>query len=648
MKTYLPLRLPKDILFGEVKPKVVIAGEKVDWQFRVVLPQGISGKQKIVFLIGGTRWQSGYWQTRPQMNNSVADGYLYAKVNDTVNLEAISTEHPLRIEFKIPQAGIPSGAKLEISWKKANALPFTLKNCYFLLVVVGTEENKHHKQIQWLLNNGFMKTAFLVDIVGGKRAALCPLVPADVVADKPFNFIVRVEDQLGNTSSGLPEEIIVKAEGITQVVKVTQEAVNPGGAVMVNNFVLTTLGTTRIEVSEPKTGLAGISNPVVVTKTEPEQKLFWGLIHEHTEMSDGLGTLETCYNNFRYADALDFGATSDHDHKYETNDELWSLIQNSAKVFNNPGEFVSFLGYEWAKWRRNGDGDRNVYYLKDNRPMYRSETGEYDNPNKLFAALKNEDAIVIPHHSAHDGNYCDWKDHDPEKERLVEIYSVWGNSELATEQGNTYPGGAPSRMSPNRPENSVIHGENPLGFVQRGLTLGWRIGFTAGGDMHCAHPGSNVRKGFPPYNFKPGLLGVWAKEKTRESIFHALWSRRCYATTSARIRVDYTINGYPMGSEIVLTESKGMNNGRIVEINVNGTSIINKVEILRNNVVIRSIDGNSQQDLVVKFEDNELLDKLWLPPARWSKEPFIFYYVRIHQVDGEMAWASPVWVLNDR
>ena len=51
------------------------------------------------------------------------------------------------------------------------------------------------------------------------------------------------------------------------------------------------------------------------------------------------------------------------------------------------------------------------------------------------------------------------------------------------------------------------------GYVCNALALGWRIGFTAGGDDHSGCWGSEAYFG----RYKQGLMSVEAQEKTREA-----------------------------------------------------------------------------------------------------------------------------------
>ncbi|NOY08593.1 MAG: DUF3604 domain-containing protein [Spirochaetes bacterium] len=525
-------------------------------------------------------------------------------------------------------------------------LPFTIRNYFFSLFVKDAG-----KEVNYI--RAPMTAVFLIDIIGNSVDCLRLLAPSQVLIGEPFSLTLRGQDRYGNISPELPRRLIFRMPSGRKEMTISADMKNLAGALEIPNFVIWEEGLFRIGVEDPDHGLSTESNPLRVLKKKSEQNLYWGLIHEHTEISDGVGSLDLYFTNLQYGSRLDFGATADHDHRWETSDEMWEMTREATRHYNEPGKFVTFLGYEWAEWRENGDGDRNVYYLDDDRPMYRSGDGEFDNPKKLFAALRKEKVLLIPHHTAYEGNFCDWKDHDPECERLVEIYSVWGNSEQAWTEGNPYPLRPLSWDSPEMIKAQGLDpgkiarqpcGEKEIGFVQHALTFGWRVGFTAGGDMHRSHPGDDVRRGYPPWDYKAGIVAVWAKELTREAIFKALYNRRCYATTSARLRLDYSLNGHPMGSEVYISDEPGLERARTIKVDVHGTSPIQLVELLRNNKVVYSIPGDKKKDVTFIWKDEAPFSTFSLKPTKWSKRPFIFYYVRVQQTDGEMAWASPIWV----
>jgi hypothetical protein len=487
--------------------------------------------------------------------------------------------------------------------------------------------------------------ACLIHFIGGPAAGLRVYAPSQTSAGVeatggspvPLTLLVRPEDAAGNVASGGPGSLVVFSG--REPVEHTTEPVEGSSCVRVRCRAPKGEGVARFLVSSDDGALSASSNPVEVGGPGPSERLYWGMIHGHTETSDGLGTLDHYLSYMRDECRLDFGATGDHDHVQETSEDMWLATREAVARHNEPGRFVAILGYEWAKWRRNGDGDRNVYYLADDRPMYRSNDGHYPTPPDLFEALADETAIVIPHHTASCGNFCDFKDHDPTRERLIEIYSIWGNSERSFRDGNPYPP-RPPRSSPLAASPDPAAGEMPCGFVQRALELGWRVGFTAGGDDHNGHAGDEIRSGYNHWVYGAGLFGVWATELTRPAVWDALWNRRTVATTGARIICRFTLDGRPMGSELQASEHSG---ARRIRVEVRGTAPIERIEVVRNNRDVHAASPCAP-DAELDWEDPAPLAEVNLPPASFAAEPFTFYYVRITQADGQMAWASPVWI----
>ena len=73
------------------------------------------------------------------------------------------------------------------------------------------------------------------------------------------------------------------------------------------------------------------------------------------------------------------------------------------------------------------------------------------------------------------------------------------------------------------------------------------------------------------------MVGVWASDLTRESLFEAIRARRTYAATGDRIPLEFAINGQPMGSDVPATTDR--------QIDVRQDSIA-MAELVRNGRVI--------------------------------------------------------------
>ncbi len=353
-------------------------------------------------------------------------------------------------------------------------------------------------------------------------------------------------------------------------------------------------------------------------------QVLFGDIHAHS--GERIGEGPTCgtgtvAENYRYArdvSCLDVCAVTDHDWQIEEKTG-WRHLLNAADEFDRPGGFITLPAFEWTSLRY---GHRNVYYADSRWPYFSSgpknaiAAGQNPSPGALWQSLRacGARAITAAHHPSIGFFPVDWTYADPEFDRLVEIYSGWGNSEYY---------GAPHAGSA---------GDRQPGFsVQDALARGHRLGFVASADAHDGNPGNaqySERQPHLHHHLGSGLVAVLAEASSRKAVFDALYQRRCYATTGTRILLDFRVNGKMMGSEI-----RGRGNApREIIVRAAGTAPLAAIEIIRNNAGIHCWRGRSPGK-EIHFTDEEVLKG----PA--------YYYVRVVQEDGEMAWSSPVWTL---
>ena len=166
-----------------------------------------------------------------------------------------------------------------------------------------------------------------------------------------------------------------------------------------------------------------------------------------------------------------------------------------------------------------------------------------------------------------------------------------------------------------------------------------RFGFVAGGlDDRGIY--SDFYEG-DQVQYSPGLTGVICEKYTRESMLEGLFRRSCYATTGARIIVGFYIAGHRMGSELSTTVKPGLSVNRHISGYVAGTSKLKKVEIIRNGEVIHTFQPENYH-FDYYYDDQETPEKIAIECK--GKDPFIFYYLRVIQEDGNVAWSSPIWV----
>ena len=369
-----------------------------------------------------------------------------------------------------------------------------------------------------------------------------------------------------------------------------------------------TPGEKVVRVTDMESGLTGVSNPTICTPERGESNLYWGDIHGHTWLSDGLKMPEEYFYFAQEEAALDFTAIADH--SQYLSDEDWEQIMYATAGHNRPGKMVTLLGYEYSmNASKEHFGDKCIYYPGDEGPLLRAtdiDRTAYANMAEHAQLWKEHGAMMILHqHANGSGSF-----YDPDLVRLCEVYSIWGASESLT---------ATRPLLPARDRDYTGHLGEDL------LAKGWRLGFMAASDDHAGRPGKTdwlrVRRAYPG-----GLAAVWAPELTREAIWDALWNRRCYGTTGARIVLEFEVDGAPMGSVLECERPEPR-----IDVAVTGTEAVTFVEVLRGRDVIYEHTGNGPS---VRFT---------LTDAD-APEGGTYYYVRVIQADGEMAWSSPVWV----
>ena len=105
--------------------------------------------------------------------------------------------------------------------------------------------------------------------------------------------------------------------------------------------------------------------------------------------------------------------------------------------------------------------------------------------------------------------------------------------------------------------------------------------------------------------------------------------------------MDFHLDDRPVGYDLCESDLPGSR--RRITVSVHGTDKLASVEIVCNNRDVHIVNPNAL-DAEIDWVDERPLADIYLPPALHSPTPFAFYYVRVTQVDGEMAWASPIWI----
>ncbi len=344
-------------------------------------------------------------------------------------------------------------------------------------------------------------------------------------------------------------------------------------------------------------------------------QLLRGEFHRHTEISWDGGPDGSLEDMFRYAidaAALDWIGNGDHDNG-AGREYPWWLVQKFTDAYTVKDRFTPLFCYERSVSYPHGHrnclfvqrGVRTLPRLAEGDPDKRVAGIHADDTKMLYRYLKAFDGICAVHTSA-TGMGTDWRDNDPKVEPLVEIYQGDRNSYEMQEAPRA--GYAPD--SGKKPVN--IAGWFPKGYVNNALNKGYRLGFESSSDHWSTHISYCV---------------ALAEKHDRASIMAALKQRHSYAATD-NIIVDVRCGDRIMGDEFKT------NKAPVLNVHVIGTASIMGIDLLKDGEIVEVLRPENPGGSEVKVD--------WEDPK--PEAGVHYYYLRVRQADGQLAWSSPMWI----
>ena len=325
-------------------------------------------------------------------------------------------------------------------------------------------------------------------------------------------------------------------------------------------FVTTSLATSLLGAVRPTSRAQAETSD-----NNAKYQLFWGDLHNHNAVGYAKGSLQRSID--LASEHLDFFAFTGHAwwhdlpkmpgdrhmkwvNGFEVHRKHWPKTRQMIRDANTD-DFSALLGYEWHS---SEFGDYCLIFDDDQPELHLP-----DHVDELLEFADAKRALAIPHHLAYARG---WRGANFDHFRsavspVVEIFSEHGCSESVTA-----PVGDFIRHS--------MGGRVTENTVERQLEKGLRFGFVASSDDHRGYPGA----------YGEGLVAVWARDNTPQSIVEAVRRRRTYAVTGDRIELDFTVNDRPMGSELEQTSD------RQIDIAVTAPDSIKMIELVRSGQVI--------------------------------------------------------------
>ncbi len=567
-------------------------------------------------LFHGMRWARwGYLQTDPEACTPYAEPAGDSKEPSSAGLVTVSTDGAAELSLQRTEQ---TGTIHNMGVSTALVVSGELVEGDTVTITIGDDSEdadcglqssvRAFDRVAWRLNESLGGASVPVGVglfafrAEGEPVALLVSAPSQAATGAPFTVRVAVMDARGNPLPDFDEAVELDGQSVVPVdgLALFEVSAEPG----IQRFVATA------------GGLEGLSNPVSVADTLPEQQIFWGDLHTHHghHYTDDDGSLVD--QNHAYARdvvGLHVGCESVKATPKEIDAAaIWAEQQEACVTYTEDGVYVAMLGFEWMgnEVALGEEGHHNVYYDGCDGPLgYAGLAGlqDQDGDEGLWSFMDRartetgNDSVSVPHATDYTG--YNWNDRDDVKRPLAEIYSEWGASD-------------------NDQVTTSLHAGTYVGLAQ-----GHRMGLIGASDNHDGYLGNRWA-----YKNDFGGLGAYVlPELTRAALFEGLKTRSTYATTGHRPILRFGASDgaeIPMGSVYVaVTPSFWWSYA--------AETSIERVELL-------AIEEGGELQVLQTWkpgvEDSEgehTLDWDGAPMAVW---------LHAVETDGEEAWSSPVWL----
>ncbi len=512
-----------------------------------------------------------------------------------------------------PDQELRAGDVITIRWKRAETPDYAMR--YFFLPFRFSELPELDRDLP--IRKGDFYSLPHIRVKGRKAEYLHATCQPLHAVDDSFSLTIAAIDKYGNLAEDFTGSFKLKTDADNNFPETVTIAKKHSGRKRLKNLNIREIGWHRIRVEG--SDISGTSNYLIISNTRPSQRLYFGDMHVHTLDCDGTNDIREHFFYGPKVAGLDFGSVSPHA-EYLGCKEAWDRYVKETTHANEPGEFVTFYGFEWAQ-----EGHTNAYFLAAEdaeviwgEPRMRAKGYPEDDPSFRIGAKHEQEFMDILGELKRDRPlftiahiHSAYKSLNDSILWLDEIYSI-------------HQAGRKKRENRFRSN------------VEKGM----RLGVVAGSDMHrlkmghlCEAPGevwSGDRSG---WDQTAGLQATFAADLTRKDLYEGMKNRHAYGTTGARMVLLFSCNDSPMGSQVEL----GRDHRPEFSIQAGGSAELSEITVCR-------FDGKAWTEPEIIDLTEEFTDRY---SATWEDKEFNqsgIYYLRVTQKDGQQAWSSPIWV----
>ncbi len=319
--------------------------------------------------------------------------------------------------------------------------------------------------------------------------------------------------------------------------------------------------------------------------------VYYGHIHNHSNVSDGTGTPEQAYYYAKNNAGLDFFGLSDH--AYLTDDTEWASVKAAANNYNEDDVFTTFWGFEWSHSTQGHVTVINTddYCTKNTEPTF----------SDLLSWVNSRECAAFFNHPGRQNSTGQEFGHflDTPSDQFVgmELWNKSGDYDVYYYNDGYYSN------------------DGNLGYLDEALSRDWKIGAEGSDDNHSATWGTD----------NDYRMAILATNLTRADLFEAILNRRFYSTLDKNLKMSFTINGNEMGSKIQGDTGQAM---QILVSDDDGENFT-QVQLFKNGLV-----ANTWPLVTSTVAINENI----------STSDGDYYYIKVTQADGDEAISSPIFI----
>lgn len=434
---------------------------------------------------------------------------------------------------------------------------------------------------------------FYADTVTAVKAAAPAEKPQAVTATPPDGILVPGETiGLHCATENAAIYYATSADGETYTAYALYEGEIPGEAdrIYVRAYAVSPEGE-----QGPETEFCFTAEDALEEPENTEWNLYFGLLHAHTDISDGTGTVEEAFAHASQVPGLDFFAVTDHSDSFD-NDDAGAITADGSAISAewaagkeaaaraSTAEFLGIFGYEMTWHDRQQLGHINTF----NTPGWQSRSQEECSTlESYYEALAKVPGSVsqFNHPGVTSGYFQNFTNYTPQYDAVIQLLEVGSED-----------------------------GYQAYDYYTRALEAGWHVAPTNNQANHEGLWGdaSSVR------------TVVLAQTLTEESLYEAMRNRRVYATQDSDLEIHYSLNDGIMGS--ILKEPAHTVTVFVMDPTDTAIGLVEVVVNGDETIARRQVDSPAQT-LAIPVSDE-----------------YTYYYLRITQPDGDVAVTAPVWV----